>query len=325
MLSARSAAGKHGHYILRQASNMAPAASKTPKVPKAEDIAASNPDKAIFPEDGLTKADLVDYYRRIAPRMLPHLKDRAITLRRFPDGIGEAGFFQKNTPGHFPDWIPRIRQKKEGGTVDYVGLDSAAALAYVADQGTVELHAALSRKEHADRPDQIIYDLDPSDDDFGKVQEVASLLRNRLERRDIPCFVKSTGSRGLHVVIPLDVSKEGNFDDARAWARKVAEHIAAEHEKLATVEQRKEKRGEKVFLDYLRNAYGQTAIAPYSLRARPGVPVATPLDWKEALAADMTPVKFTIRTIFNRLAQKDDPWADMWKTARSLAGIRKTD
>lgn len=291
--------------------------------PKPEEISASRPDKVMFPEAGLTKADLVDYYRRIAPAMLPYLKDRAITLRRFPDGIGEEGFFQKNTPDYFPDWVPRIRQKKEGGTVDYVGIDSAAALAWVADQGTIELHAALSRAGHPGRPDQIIFDLDPPDDDFSKVQEVAAALRDLCEAKEIPVFVKTTGSRGLHVLIPVDDSREGDFDEARGWARNLAERVAEKHDTLATIEQRKDKRGGRVFVDYLRNAYGQTAVAPWSLRARAQAPVATPLDWAEALAADMKPDKYTLGNVFRRLPQKDDPWAGIWKNAPALADLRK--
>jgi len=263
----------------------------------------------------------VTYYRRITPVILPYLRDRAVTLRRFPDGIDEEGFFQKNTPDYFPDWIPRLRQKKEGGSVDYTGIDTEAALAFVADQGTIELHAALARADHPNRPDQLIFDLDPSDDDFGKVQEIASALRDLFSAHDIPCFVKTTGSRGLHLLIPLDDSKEGDFDTGRAWARKVAERIADANGRLATTRQRKNERGERVFVDYLRNAYGQTAVAPYSLRARREAPVATPLDWDEALASDMTPDRYTLKTLFNRLGQKDDPWADMRRHARALDTI----
>ncbi|MFW6027745.1 MAG: non-homologous end-joining DNA ligase [bacterium] len=293
----------------------------TSSAPKPEEISASRADKVMFREAGLTKSDLVDYYRRIAPVMLRYLKDRAITLRRFPDGIGEEGFFQKNTPDYFPDWIPRLRQKKEDGYVEYTGIDSAAALAWIADQGTIELHAALSRADRPETPDQIIFDLDPSTNDFSHVQEVASALRELCDAHGVPGFVKTTGSRGLHVLVPLDATGGGTFDEARDWARQAAERIAREHDKLATVEQRKDKRGGRVFVDYLRNAYGQTAIAPWSLRARPEAPVATPLDWEEALAAGMKPDKYTLKNIFKRLAQKDDPWADLWKDAPALGAL----
>jgi len=291
--------------------------------PRPEAISVSNADKVIFPDSGLTKSDLVGYYRRIAPVMLRYLRDRPVTLRRFPDGIGEEGFFQKNTPDYFPEWIPRIRQETENGVVDYTGIDSAAALTWIADQGTIELHAALSRADRAETPDQIIFDLDPPGSDFPKVQEVASALRDYCEGRDVSCFVKTTGSRGLHVLIPLDASRGGTFDDARDWARRVAERITREREQFATVELRKDKRGVRVYVDIMRNAYGQTAVAPWSLRARPQAPVATPLDWDEALARGMKPDKYTMKTVFRRLAQKSDPWAEMWKNPPSLEEVLK--
>ncbi len=273
------------------------------------EIALSNLDKPFFPEDGITKGDLVDYYRRIAPVALPHWRDRALSMHRFPDGIGEEGFFQKDMPGHFPGWIDSAELPKEGGSVTHILANEAATLVYIANQGCITPHLALARADAPDRPDRMIFDLDPSDDDFGKVQEAAERLRARLEALDLPVFVQTTGSRGLHLVVPLDASAP--FDPVRAAARRVAETVAEEAPDLATMAQRKASRGNRVFLDTLRNAYGQTAVAPYAVRARPGAPVATPLTWEEALSADMTPRKYTIANIFRRMGQTDDPWAGL--------------
>lgn len=273
------------------------------------EIALSNLDKPFFPEDGITKGDLVDYYRRIAPVALPHWRDRPLSMHRFPDGIGEEGFFQKDMPDHFPGWIDSAELPKEGGSVTYILANEAATLVYIANQGCITPHLALARADAPERPDRMIFDLDPSDDDFGKVQDAAERLRARLEALDLPVFVQTTGSRGLHLVVPLDTSAP--FDPVRAAARRVAETVAEEAPDLATVAQRKASRGDRVFLDTLRNAYGQTAVAPYAVRARPGAPVATPLTWEEALSADMTPRRYTIANIFRRMGQTDDPWADI--------------
>ena len=283
------------------------------------EIALSNLDKPFFPEDGITKGDLVDYYRRIAPVALPHWRDRPLSMHRFPDGIGEEGFFQKDMPDHFPGWIDSAELPKEGGSVTYILANEAATLVYIANQGCITPHLALARADAPDRPDRMIFDLDPSDDDFGKVQEAAERLRARLEALDLPVFVQTTGSRGLHLVVPLDASAP--FDPVRAAARRVAETVAEEAPDLATVAQRKASRGGRVFLDTLRNAYGQTAVAPYAVRARPGAPIATPLTWEEALSADMTPRRYTIANIFRRMGQTDDPWADIDDHPADAAGF----
>ncbi len=287
------------------------------------EIALSNLDKVFFPDDGITKGDLVDHYRQIAGIALPHWRERALTMHRFPDGIGEDGFFQKDIPGHFPDWIARANLPKEGGTVTHILANEAATLVYIANQGCITPHLALARADAPDRPDRLIFDLDPSDDDFGKVQEAAERLRARLEALDLPVFVQTTGSRGLHLVVPLDGSAP--FDPVRAAARRLAEAVAEDAPALATVAQRKASRGDRVFLDWLRNAYGQTAVAPYAVRARPGAPVATPLTWKEALSGDMTPRKYTVANIFRRLGQTEDPWAGIdAQPAEAAALVERT-
>lgn len=271
-------------------------------------FALSSPDKVLFPGNGATKRDLVDYYARVAGVALRHWRDRPVSMHRFPDGIEAEGFFQKHAPDHFPDWIRRAEMKKEGGTVQHVVADHPAVMAYLAAQGSIEPHLGLSRTDRPDHPDRMILDLDPSDDDFAKVREAADRVKWLLDRIEAPAFVQTTGSRGLHVVVPLD--RSAAFDPARDLARRLAGRLAEEAPKLMTVAQRKDGRGDRVFVDYLRNAYGQTSVAPYGVRARAGAPVATPLEWDEALG-DTGPRDYRLDNIFRRLGQKQDPWADI--------------
>lgn len=287
------------------------------------EVKLTRQDKELFPEAGLTKGDLVEHYRRVADRMLPHLHDRALVLERYPEGIDEDGFFQKKTPGYFPDWIRRVELPKTKGKVSYVVAEDEATLAYLANQGTITLHAFLSRVDRPDNPDRLIFDLDPGGtDDFGKVQEAARTVRDALADLDAPTFVQTTGSRGLHVVVPLD--RSADFDTARDVAHRLCDVLADRHPDTLTVEQRKDARGDRIFLDYLRNAYAQHAVVPYSVRAKPGAPIATPLDWDEALAGGLSPQKYTVENIARRLGQKkQDPWADMDRRAVGIDGLAK--
>lgn len=279
------------------------------------DIELSSRDKVFFPDAGITKGDIVDYYRRIAEVALPHYRDRPLSMQRFPDGIAADGFFQKNAPKYFPEWIETADLAKEDGTVRHVLANSAATLVYLADQGMITPHLGLSRVDAIDAPDRLIFDLDPSDGDFTKVQNAARHIHAALDDLEAPAFVQTTGSRGLHVVVPLD--RSADFDAIREAAQRIAETLAARYPDALTVAQRKARRGNRVYLDTGRNAYGQTAVAPYGVRARPGAPVATPLDWDEALAVDMTPQKYTIANIFRRLGNKNDPWAGISRAAIS--------
>lgn len=285
------------------------------------EIELSNLDKVLFPKSGLTKGDLVAYYRGIANVALPHYRDRPLTMQRFPDGIAEEGFFQKQVPDHFPDWIDRVELDKQDGTVTHAVANSAATLVYLANQGCITPHLSLARRDRPDNPDRLIFDLDPSDNDFAKVREAAKQLKSLLDELELASFVQTTGSRGLHVVLPLD--RAADFDAARDLALALAECLSARHPDALTVEQRKVKRENRVFLDYLRNAYGQTAVAPYAVRAIEGAPVATPLRWDEVNAADLDARSYTTDNIFRRLAQVDDPWSGMAQNACSVATARR--
>ena len=282
-------------------------------------VAVTHPDKVMFPGDGITKRDLAEYWARIAPTALPHYRGRPLSMERYPDGIGAHGFFQKDVPDHFPDWIERAELPKQDGTVTHVIAEDAATLVYMANQGMITPHLGLSRVDKVDCPDRLVFDLDPSDNDFAKVQAASAHVREAFEDLGARPFVQTTGSRGLHVVLCLD--RSAGFDAARAFAQSLAEDLAGRFPELLTVEQRKAKRGDRVFLDVLRNAYGQTSVAPYAVRARPGAPIATPLDWDEALDAEMSPQRYTVKTIFRRLGQKPDPWGDIGKTPASISGL----
>jgi len=278
--------------------------------------------KIIFPKSGITKNELINYYYKIAPVMLPYLKNRPITMRRFVSGINEPGFYQKNIADYFPDWIDRIPIKKQdGGIVNYVVCNNAATLVYLANQLCITPHIWLSKTDKLDYPDKMIFDLDPSGKDFGIVQKTAKLLKKLLEQLELTPFVMTTGSRGLHIIVPLN--RKHTFNFVRTFARNVAQILVSQNPKTLTLEIRKEKRGKKIFIDTFRNAFAQTGVAPYAIRPKEEAPVATPLDWSEATSRTMRPDKYTIKTIFRRLGQKGDPWKNFTKHASALKKPRK--
>lgn len=267
-------------------------------------------DKVFFPNAGLTKGDVVDYYRRIAPVMVPHLQQRPLNLLRAPDGLQGKPFYQQAVADYFPDWINRITvEQVQRGETTHALVDSPEALVYLADQGCITPHPWLSRTRALNCPDRLIFDLDPSDDDFTPVRDAARLLRDQLLSIGLTPFVQTSGSRGLHVVAPLDATAD--FDQARQLAQAVAEALAEQQPQWLTTAQYKNQRQGRLYLDTQRNAYGQTAVAPYALRLKPGAPVATPLDWEELQDGDLHPQKYTLQNIFRRLGQKSDPWADI--------------
>jgi bifunctional non-homologous end joining protein LigD len=286
-------------------------------------ISLSNAEKVLFPEDGFTKEDIAEYYRRIAEVMIPHMKGRPLNMQRFPDGIGEGGFYEKKAPDHFPDWIERtsVYLKEEKGRQDQVVCNNGATLVYLADQACLTPHLWLSREDKLKHPDRLIFDLDPPGRDFDPVREAALSLRQLLEELGLLPFVMTTGSKGLHVLVPLD--RRSDFDAARSFARDVARILEAKNPDGFTIETQKDKRKGRVFLDYLRNAYGQTAVAPYAIRPKPGAPIATPLEWDELSDRKLTPRRYTLQNIFRRLGQREDPWEDIQRRARSLKKPRQ--
>jgi len=273
-------------------------------------VETSNDDKVLFPRDGITKADVIGYYADVAELMLPHLKERCLTLQRFPDGLGQNGFFQQKRSDHFPGFVDRRSLPTAGGDerVEHVVANNTAALVYLADQAAITFHGWLATADAPRHPDRIVFDLDPSDDDFGSVVDCARLLREALDTTGLVPYVMTTGSSGLHVIAPLDGKRD--FDEVRDFARAVAAAAAAREPDRFTTEQRKAARRGRLYIDIGRNAYGQTAVLPYSLRAIEGAPVATPLDWNELGRKGLSPRRYDLGNLRRRLARKDDPFAD---------------
>lgn len=281
------------------------------------EVEVTHADRPVFPADGITKGDIVAYYSEIAEALVPHLKGRPLTLWRYPRGIDHQGFVQQDFADSLPDWMGRVEVDKEGGTVVHPTADRPEALRWLANQNCLTVHAWLSRGDRLDAPDRMVFDLDPSGSDFAVVRATARAFADVLDDLGLAAYLKTTGSRGLHVVVPI--SRGPDFDTVRQFARDVAGVVAADDPAHRTVEQRKDKRGDRIYLDVMRNAYAQTAVAPYAVRARRGAPVATPLEWDELGGRGMRPDRFTVRDVPKRIAEQGDPWADMRKHARSLS------
>jgi bifunctional non-homologous end joining protein LigD len=281
-------------------------------------VEITHPDRVLFPDDNITKQDLADYYDGVADTMLPHLKGRALNVQRFPRGIGEKGFVQQDFEDTLPDWMGGVEVDKEGGTLVHPLVERPEALRWLANQSCITLHVWQSRRDRLHNPDRLVFDLDPSDTDFAVVRATAHTMADVLDDLGLARYVQTTGSRGLHVVVPLRA--DADFDTVRQFARDVAEVVVADDEAHRTIEARKDNRGGRVYLDIMRNAYAQTAVAPYAVRARAGAPVATPLEWDELDTRGLRPDRFTLRDVPKRLAEQPDPWADMYRHARALTG-----
>jgi bifunctional non-homologous end joining protein LigD len=287
-------------------------------MPKVE---ISNPDKVLFPDAGVTKADLADYYERVADRMLPHLRGRPISMQRFPDGIERGGFFHKDVPDHFPEWIDRVRVRKRDGSLTQAIVCDRDTLRYLVDQATITPHVWLSRADEIDRPDRLVFDLDPSRKDFASVRRAARELGALLEELGLPRYAMTTGSRGIHLWVPI--RREAGFDEVRRFARGVAAEAERRNPKLVTTAQRKAKRGDAILIDVMRNAYAQTAVPPYAARPKPGAPVAMPLEWEELRDSKLAPDRWTTRNAFRRLSRKGELWRGFARSAVGLSAPRK--
>jgi len=279
-------------------------------------------DKILFPENNISKGDLIEYYQKIAKTMLPYVEDHPVMMQRFLQGIQGEGFYQKDAGDYFPEWVERVPIKKlEGGHNNFVVVKNAATLAYLAEQDCITLHAWLSRVDRPNDPDMLIFDLDPSDSGFEQVRQAAIALHNILSEVGISPLIKTTGSRGLHVIVRLD--RSADFEHSRSFAQNIAILVVKQNSEHLTIEQRKDKRKGRVFIDTMRNNYGQTAVAAYSVRALPGAPIAAPLDWEELKNPRINPQSFTIQNIFRRLSVKGDPWQKSWRQTTSLDGPNK--
>jgi bifunctional non-homologous end joining protein LigD len=286
-----------------------------------------NPDKVLIPGgesgvdpvEGLTKRHLAEYYASVAHVMLPHLTARPINMQRFPDGIANGGFYENKVPAHFPDWLDTAEVDTAHGPQTQVMVNNAKSLVYLANQACITPHTWLSRARALDRPDQLIFDLDPSTDSVGMVRRATAMTGELLDDIGLTSYVKSTGSRGYHVVVPL--RPIADFDETRAFARAVAEYLTLLAPDLLTVEQHKAKRGDRVYIDVMRNSFGQTAVPPYAVRARPGGPVSTPMEWYEL--SHVGPGEYTLATLRRRLSTRGDPWNGIRRRAHGLSKAKE--
>lgn len=286
-------------------------------------VEVTHADRVVFPEIGRTKGDVVDYYRAVARWMLPLIKDRPLSLQRFPTGVAGEGFVQQDI-GHSdpPAWVGRVEVPREsGGTVVHAVANRAETLAWLANQGTLAIHMWPARVTDLRHPDLLVLDLDPSDGDPAPIRDTALDARDLLHQVGLRAFAQLTGSRGVHVVAPL--ADGPDFDTVRQFAKDVADRLVALDPRHRTSTFRKSDRGRRLYIDVMRNGYAQTIVAPYSIRALPTAPVATPVDWDELADASFRADRFTMDTVLDRLRASGDPWAGMRRTARSLAAARE--
>jgi bifunctional non-homologous end joining protein LigD len=274
----------------------------------ARQVVITNPKKVFWPDEGYTKSDLVGYYETVAPWLLPYLRDRAVVLTRYPDGITGKSFYQKDAPAWVPPWVrtARIRAEGVGRDIDYFVVDDVATLRYVANTGTIPLHLWASRLGTLERPDWLVLDLDPKGAPFTDVVKVALALRAILERLELPSYPKTSGATGLHILLPLGARY--SYEETRTFARLLATLAVEAVPSIATIARIIRTRGGKVYVDFGQNGPGQTIVAPLSVRPLPGAPVSCPLRWAE-VTARLDPTRFTIRTAPARLAKLDDPMA----------------
>jgi bifunctional non-homologous end joining protein LigD len=280
-------------------------------------IRISSPGKVLFPEDGITKLELAQHYADVEAVMRPHVDERPLNLWRWNAGIHGERIVQQEAPRGLPEWVRTATvSKRGGGAVSHVvgGPQVCVALAQL---NCITPHAWTSRADRSDQPDRIIFDLDPPEGvDFHTVREAALAMGELLRSRGLEPFAMTTGSKGIHVVAPLRRGRPA--PEVREAARELGAALAAEHPDTLTTEWRKDKRDGRILVDTARNTYAQTVVAPYAVRALPGAPVATPLEWPELRDPQLTPRRWTLRTIGARLAERGDPWADIRRAARAL-------
>ena len=277
----------------------------------------SHPDKILFPEDGITKGDLARYYETMAPVMLPHLSGRPITMERYPNGIGQKGFWQKDVSRGFPDWLQRVEVPKKDGVVHHPIVTDLRSLLWVTNQNTITQHVWTSRVPQLDRPDLCVFDLDPSTDDGAAVRAAAIALRDLLEELGLPSWVKTTGSKGFHIVVPVDGKTP--MESVARFAHGVGALFISRSPQTLTAEFSKADRNGRIYVDTGRNGYSATFAAAYTVRARRGAPVSAPCTWEEIERGEVNPATFTVRNMAARLTKTGDVWGDLRRRARSLA------
>jgi bifunctional non-homologous end joining protein LigD len=280
-------------------------------------VIISHPEKVLFPDDGITKGELAEYYEAIAPVMLPHLAGRPITMERYHRGIGQKGFIQKSVTKGFPEWLERVEVPKKGGSVHHPVVRDVRSLLWLANQNCITPHVWASRVPDLYHPDICIFDLDPSEDDPGRLRDAACAVRDLLEELGLRSWVKTSGSKGFHIAVPLD----GRADAGKvsAFAHETGRLMVQRRPDLFTMEFSKANRGDRIYLDTGRNHPPATFAAAYSVRAKPGAPVSAPCTWEELESGAVRPQTLTMRSMVARVAEVGDVWADLLRNPCSLA------
>jgi bifunctional non-homologous end joining protein LigD len=290
------------------------------------EVKLSSGDRVLFPDDGITKGDLFDYYDRVADAILPHLRNRPFTLKRYPHGITEDVYFQKQIPRGAPDWLPTrefTTHPRGGGSrqVDFALVNSADALLWMVQMNCIDMNVWYSRVDKPHRPDYVVFDLDPPDepDGFAQAIEVAHLIRELLDELELPGYVKTSGADGIHVLAPIE--RRASYEQTYAFAEAVSRLLESRHPGLVTTEWLKRKRA-GVLLDHRQNGWGKTIASVYSVRPKPGAPVSTPLHWEE-LTQDVRPRQFTMARVLRRVDELGDLYAPVLEDKRSLAAASR--
>ena len=277
----------------------------------------THPEKVLFPADGITKAELAGYYEFIAPIMIPHIRNRPVTMERYHRGIGEAGFFQKDVSKGFPTWLKRVEVPKHGGTVHHPLVTDTRSLVWLANQNSITPHVWSSRVPHLFQPDLCVFDLDPAtDSEVERVCAASLKLRDLLTELGLPGWVKTSGSKGFHIVVPLD--KKSDFGTVFRFANRVGKILVDRDPANLTQEFSKSDRGGRILVDTGRNGYSATFACAYAVRARTGAPVSAPCSWAEVESMKVGPRTFTLRNMPERIAQVGDLWGDLLRKRRSL-------
>jgi bifunctional non-homologous end joining protein LigD len=277
----------------------------------------THPEKILFPEEGITKGEFAAYHEMIAPFMLPHLRGRPITMERYHRGIGADGFFQKDVVKGFPEWLERVEVPKKDGKVHHPIANDARSLNWLANQNSITIHVWASRVPKLYYPDICIFDLDPSkEDDAEGLRSAALSLRELLVELGLPSWVKTSGSKGFHIAVPLD--GKANYGVVARFAHGVGRLFVKQHPDTLTLEFKKVDRAGRLFVDTGRNDYSATFAATYTVRAKPGAPVSAPCSWEEVESGMVGPRSFTLRNMEDRVSRVGDLWADLLKSPKSL-------
>jgi len=276
----------------------------------------THPEKILFPDDGISKGELALYYEMIAPVMVPHMRNRPVTMERFHRGIGAPGFFQKDVSRGFPEWLQRVEVPKKDGVVHHALVTDARSLLWIANQNCITPHVWTSRAPDVYYPDICVFDLDPSAERPEQLRDAALRLRDFLKELGLPSWLKTTGSKGFHIVVPLD--GQSNMGEVARFAHLVGDRLVKRDPANLTQEFHKVDRGTRILVDTGRNGYSATFAAAYAVRAKPGAPVSAPCTWEELERGAVSPRTFTLRNMADRIAAVGDLWDEMPKRKRSL-------